>query len=470
MAFLEPFGEEINPFTGFPFRKENLDERIARLRREFIDLGCIEGHPSDEILTDARDQDVKENFAITPPSTPSVVHAKEAKGNPSTTPSLIETSKLESTTGKKDPITPPSTSTVVHAKEAKGSPSITPSLSKPSKLESITGTKHPITPPSTSSVVHAEEAKGNPSTTPSLSETSKLGSTTGTKRPINFTTPSVVHAKEAKGNPSTTLSLSKPSKLESTTGTKRPINFTTPSVVHTKEAKGNPSTTPSLSETSKLESTTATKHIITPPSTSSVVHAKEAKGKPSITPLIIVHAKEAKEKSSITPLMSKPFKLGSTTGTKRPIDSVEKAAELHAKSTAAKRIKLEFKHSFNFISDNEVLDENIREEKKRHRAIFRHCEDWMKGVDRKMVHKELSTFTKPIWPHPRKVTKEDKVTALNINEFHKKDVFQIMFDAALNNPNLFECHENIYAKDNKPKIKRVVIKKRKVSTKTEEKK
>uniref|UniRef100_A0A914QJ37 Uncharacterized protein n=1 Tax=Panagrolaimus davidi TaxID=227884 RepID=A0A914QJ37_9BILA len=37
MSFLEPFGTDINPYTGYPFRKENLDERIRRLLEDDAD-------------------------------------------------------------------------------------------------------------------------------------------------------------------------------------------------------------------------------------------------------------------------------------------------------------------------------------------------------------------------------------------------------------------------------------------------
>uniref|UniRef100_A0AC35FSR9 Uncharacterized protein n=1 Tax=Panagrolaimus sp. PS1159 TaxID=55785 RepID=A0AC35FSR9_9BILA len=101
-----------------------------------------------------------------------------------------------------------------------------------------------------------------------------------------------------------------------------------------------------------------------------------------------------------------------------------------------KRIKLEYKHSFNFIDDNSSIDE-----RKQHQSIFRHMDDSMKKEEINKAYQEVTEIIEILWPNPRKVTKDVKVTALNVNEFIKDDVLQIMLDAALNNPNLFEAHE-----------------------------
>uniref|UniRef100_A0A914Q2I4 Uncharacterized protein n=1 Tax=Panagrolaimus davidi TaxID=227884 RepID=A0A914Q2I4_9BILA len=107
-----------------------------------------------------------------------------------------------------------------------------------------------------------------------------------------------------------------------------------------------------------------------------------------------------------------------------------------------KRIKLEYKHSFNFIGENSNIDEKSEKfERSQHESIFQHMDDSMKKEEINQAYQEVTEIVELLWPNPRKVTKDVKVTALNVNEFMKDDVFQMMLDAALNNPNLFKAHE-----------------------------
>uniref|UniRef100_A0AC35FKH1 Uncharacterized protein n=1 Tax=Panagrolaimus sp. PS1159 TaxID=55785 RepID=A0AC35FKH1_9BILA len=393
MSFLEPIGTNINPYTGYPFRKENLDERIRRLLED----------DADEI----------------PPIAPSSVQIIKDKQ-------------------EKCPIVPSPPANVNDTK------SLTPI--QPSYKMEITST--------------------NRFTGDSIKQTPTLRGTCSSSNFKNLYTP------VASSRFAVFMKQSPGIKYEKEELPIYPVQQRKMSSISSISSMDSVKQTPVLPGSKYIKEKCP---ILPPPAA-----AKHFDAKDSFTPIqsskngsvsSIGSVKETssvanniKRKYSYPPIIpvQPSYKFDPSSSSKSAAASVKQQLPGNSSSNVkdsitpppTKRIKLDCKKlSFSFINDNRpTIDE--KGEPRHLRSILRHMDDWLKREERKKVYQGITELTKKEWPNPQKVTKDVKVTALNVNEFAQNDVLQMMLDSALNNPDLFEAYESIFAKKHKSKEKK----------------